>query len=201
MISIMSDKCLPPPFNRLAGKDTPIRNLTGGETLFVQSKAAAGLFYLVSGVIDLRRLTQAGHSVLIHRARAKQTFAEASLFSQDYHCTATAVCDSVVIECKRAAVTALLHSDIEFSNAMASQFALQIQENRRRVELLSIREADARVLAALGDGMLVDEITTFADMIGLAPETVYRALAKLTGKGCVVKTARGRYQRVAGRKL
>ncbi len=77
---------------------------------------------------------------------------------------------------------------------MASRFATQIQESRRRVELLSIRAADERILTALNDGLLVEDITTFAEIIGLAPETVYRTLAQLSREGRIVKTARGQYR-------
>jgi len=190
----MSIENLPPPLSRLEKCDQTRRTLEYGEALFVQDSSAAGLFYLVSGTIDLKRVTNTGHSVTIHRARAGDTFAEASIFSDIYHCTATAVCEVTVIECKRAAIARLLNTDIEFARSMASRFATQIQETRRRVELLSIRAADERILAALNDGLLVEDITTFAEIIGLAPETVYRSLAQLSQRGQILKTARGQYQ-------
>ena len=190
----MSIESLPPPLNRVNKSDRVRRTLEYGEALFFQDSATAGLFYMISGTIDLKRATNTGHSVMIHRARSGDTFAEASLFSDTYHCTATAVCDAIVIECKRAAISRLLNTDIEFACSMASRFATQIQETRHRVELLSIRAANERILAALNDGLLVEDITTFAETIGLAPETVYRTLTQLSKKGHVEKTARGQYQ-------
>ena len=190
----MSIESLPPPLNRVNKSDRVRRTLEYGEALFFQDSATAGLFYMISGTIDLKRATNTGHSVMIHRARSGDTFAEASLFSDTYHCTATAVCDAIVIECKRAAISRLLNTDIEFACSMASRFATQIQETRRRVELLSIRAANERILSALNDGLLVEDITTFAETIGLAPETVYRTLTQLSKKGHVEKTARGQYQ-------
>ena len=190
----MSIESLPPPLNRVDKSDRVRRTLDYGEALFVQDSATAGLFYMISGTIDLKRATNTGHSVMIHRARSGDTFAEASLFSDTYHCTATAVCDAIVIECKRAAISRLLNTDIEFACSMASRFATQIQETRRRVELLSIRAANERILAALNDGLLVEDITTFAETIGLAPETVYRTLTQLSKEGHIEKKARGQYQ-------
>jgi len=190
----MSIDRLPPPLDSLDKSDLLRRELAYGETLFVQNSATTGLFYLVSGTIDLKRSTRSGHIVMIHRARSGDTFAEASLFSDTYHCTATAVCEAIVIECKRAAISQLLNTDIEFARSMASRFATQIQETRRRVELLSIRAADERIVTALNDGLLVEDITTFAATIGLAPETVYRTLAQLSKEGRIVKTARGQYR-------
>ena len=190
----MSIESLPPPLNRVDKSDRVRRTLEYGDALFVQDSATAGLFYLASGTIDLKRATNTGHSVMIHRARSGDTFAEASLFSNTYHCTATAVCEAVVIECKRAAISRLLNTEIEFARSMASRFATQIQETRRRVELISIRAADERIFAALNDGLLVEDITTFAETIGLAPETVYRTLTQLSKEGRIEKTARGQYQ-------
>lgn len=190
----MSNNSLPSPLQRLDKSDRVQRTLTCGEVLFVQNSLTTGLFYLVSGTIDLKRVTKAGHSVMIHRARSGETFAEASLFSERYHCTAIANCDSVVIECRQVAIVELLNSDNEFALTMVSRFASQIQESRRRVELLSIRAADERILAALSDGLLAEDITNFADLIGLAPETVYRTLGQLSQKGQILKTARGQYK-------
>lgn len=190
----MSIELIPPPLNRLAKHDQKRRTLAGGEALFVQDSATAGLFYLVSGTIDLKRMTKNGHSVTIHRARSGETFAEASLFSDSYHCTATAISEALIIECKRLAISKLLDTNIDFARLMASRFAMQIQESRRRVELLSIRSANERILTAINDGLLVDNIASFADIVGLAPETVYRALGKLSNKGAIVKTARGTYR-------
>lgn len=190
----MSSEQLPLPLNQLAKKDLLHIALEPAETLFVQGSEPAGLFYLVSGAVDLKRTTATGHNILIHHAKVRDTFAEASLFSDNYHCTAFGVQKSELILCKRAAIERLFDTDIAFARAMASRFASQIQMSRRRVELLSIRSALERVLEALNDGLLFEDITSFADAIGLAPETVYRNLAQLSKDGKVLKTARGQYQ-------
>ena len=190
----MSATDLPPPLNQLDSRDTVRRTLLSGEVLFTQNDPTTGLFYLVSGTVDLKRTTRTGHSIMIHRARSADTFAEASLFSDKYHCTATAAIDTTIIQCKRSSVTQLLNNDIEFTRTMAFRFASQIQESWRRVELLSIRAPDERILAALSDGLLAEEISVFAETIGLAPETVYRTLSLLTQRKRILKTARGEYQ-------
>ena len=136
MISIISDHPLPSPLDRLDAADRIGRKLERGEVLFTQDQKTGGLYYLVAGTIDLTRVTQSGDSVLIHRARERETFAEASLFSSTYHCTATAACKSTVIECRRCRIDELLLRDAGFTHAMASRFAMQIQQSRRLTELL-----------------------------------------------------------------
>lgn len=196
----MSDMVFPHPFDRLDRQDQLHQTLMSGETLFFQDGETAGLFFLVSGSIDLKRTTSTGHSILIHRARAGDTFAEASLFAKHYHCTAVCIDKTHVVEFRRSTIITLLDSDLEFSRAMASRFAVQIQQSRRRVELLSIRASEERILEALADGLLTDDISSFADLIGLAPETVYRTLTKLSRSGRIMKTARGRYQLLSAEK-
>ena len=190
----MSNHQLPSPLDSLSKRDTCNIAVTQGETLFVQGGVTAGLYHLSTGAIDLKRTTETGHTVLIHHARSNSTFAEASLFSDHYHCTAYVAKDSELVLCKRSAILNLFDTDIDFARAMASRFASQIQISRRRVELLSIRSASQRILEALHDGLLFEDIASFADVIGLAPETVYRSLAKLTENGQVHKTARGQYR-------
>ncbi|MFT5048091.1 MAG: CRP-like cAMP-binding protein [Porticoccaceae bacterium] len=123
--------------------------------MFFQNNPTAGLYYLISRTINLKRSSSSGHSVIIHRAHAGDTFAEASVVSDTYHCTATALVESQLIECSRSAIESLFNSDLNFAKSMASRFARQMQQSRRRVELLSIRAADERILEAIGDGLPV----------------------------------------------
>lgn len=185
---------LPDPFNKLDGKDCVAIELIKGSSLFKQHDKATGLFYLVTGAIVLNRSTEKGDSVVLHRAKAGDTFAEASLFSEAYHCTATATCDSQIIKCKRPAVLALFDTDTEFARALLARFAFQVQTSRRITELLSIKNATDRIMAALDDGLLQDDISEFADTIGLAHATVYRGLSQLADNGKIQKTNRGTYQ-------
>lgn len=198
MIPIMSKVHLPEPFDRIGTAGTRERAVSSGQALFKQGDATTGVYYLISGGIDLIRGLASGHDVILHRARAGETFAEASLFSNHYHCTAIATRDSRVMECLRTVVQEKMTSDAEFSWQLASRFAMQIQEGRRHVELLSIRSADERILMAMEDGLLTDDIVSFASVIGLAQETVYRALKRLVDNGAIERTARGQY-RIAGK--
>lgn len=194
MISIMMPETLPSPFDQVSQSDLIVHRLQQDEVLFVQNARTTGLYYLSDGTVDLTRVNESGHNILIHRARAEDTFAEASLFSEKYHCTATAIVAATVVECRHEVISKLLATDLNFARLMVKRFALQIQQSRRRIELLSIRSADERVLAAIADGLLVEDIVSFADTIGLAAETVYRSLAALTRKQRIRKVSRGCYE-------
>lgn len=189
---------LPEPFSSMPGAACRRILLQKGQHAFHQGDAAHGFFMVESGSIELRRVTENGVTVVIHTARPGESFAEASLFSATYHCDAVALEESRLVEISRTEVLGRLQSDAEFAIALSQRFATQVQGYRRRLELLAIRSASERVYCALADGLLTNDIKTFASEIGLTHEAVYRALAKLTSQRKILKTARGCYQTLPG---
>lgn len=192
MISIIMHS-IPDPLDKIA-IDQQLRTVCVlGQTLFRQGDKTGGIYFVVSGRLDLIRHTKSGDKVVVHRAIAGQTFAEASLFSDVYHCDALARESSEVIRFDRKAILGAFTSNPEFALALTNRFALQIQQYRRRMELLAIKSAKDRVYAAMADGLLTGTIMDFAAEIGLTHEAVYRGLAKLSTAGKIQNTGRGRY--------
>lgn len=197
MISIMIDDILailPEPLNQLERSAVRQRSVDRSESLFHQGDKTRGLFYLIEGAVQLNRISEAGHSVVMLKARAGDTFAEASLFHDRYHCDAVATESAQIIECSKEAVLMKYRIEPDFALALCSRLAIQIQQTRARLELLSIRSADVRVLQALGDGFLRNSVKSFAEEIGLSPEVVYRSLASLVRRGKVRKLGYGEYE-------
>ncbi len=185
---------LPTPFDLIPRSALRQYQLKKSEVIFHQDDETRGLFFVVTGHIDLVRVTEAGHGVVIHRAKQGETFAEASLFSETYHCDAVCVSDSQLIEMNRKVVMAKFQSDSNFAFSLAQKFAQQNQFYRRKVELMAMKSAEERVFAAVLEGMLTGNIKSLAAEIGLTHEVVYRSLSKLTASGMLVKTERGKYQ-------
>ena len=185
---------LPSPLNELPEKDRRIRCFSVNEQVFSQGEQTRGVFYLVSGEVKMVRVTEDGHEILIHRAVADTLFAEASLFTETYHCDAIVSKDAYLVECSRASILRAYKSDTDFSIAIGALFAEQLQTTRKRLELLSIRNAEERVFAALVEGLLIDDVKSFAADISLSAEATYRALGKLSKVGKVRKTGYGRYE-------
>lgn len=170
------------------------QTFANGDIVFEQGAPCGGLWLVRSGRVDLQRVTESGHLVLIHRAQEAESFAEASIFSPDYHCTARVVqAGTVLIEVQREALLAVLKRDSIFALSFSILLAKQVQSYRRQVEVLSIRKADQRVFEAMAHGMLGDDIKAFAARIGLSHEVVYRVLARLAERGQIRKIERGRY--------
>ncbi len=94
----------------------------------------------------------------------------------------------------KARILQTMQQNALFALALSARFAGQIQACRRRLELLAIRSADKRDYAGMAEGLLTGSVKSLAAEIGLTHEATYRALAKLTARGALVKTGRGTYQ-------
>ncbi len=167
--------------------------LTKGDHVFRQGARSSGLFRVVTGEVTLQRHTESGHAIVLHKALGGTLFAEASIYSEHYHCDAVATVPSVIERFERGAVLAALETDPAFATSFTRHLARQIQSSRQLIELMSIRSAEARVLAALQLGLLDGPVTGFAAGIGLTHEACYRALRGLVEAGSVKKSGRGKY--------
>ncbi len=187
---------LPRPFDMLPPEHLRRLALVGGATLFRQGDPTRAIFLITAGAVRLVRHTEAGRRVVLFRARPGDTLAEPALFSDTYHCDAVAETDSTLTAIDRATVLRHLARDGAFATALVQRLAQQVQTYRRRLELLAIRPAKARVLAALADGWLTGPVTDLAADLGLTHEVVYRALAELCAEGRAERIGRGRYRAV-----
>ena len=185
---------LPHPFDLLPPSASSPRSVKRGRALFRRNDPATAMYHVIAGQVHLLRHTRQGDAVIIHRARADESFAEAALFSAAYHCDAVAAADAQLIRLDKAAILERMKQDPDFAVAMCARFAGQIQNYRRRLETVAIRDARSRVFAAVADGMLTGDIKSMAAQIGLTHEAVYRALSSLVRAGRLVKTGRGSYR-------
>lgn len=168
--------------------------LPQGNAAFHQGDTATGIYAVRHGKIQLQRHSEAGTKTILYTASAGDTFAEASLYSNSYHCDAIALEPSRIIKFSKADIVAKIASQPEFAAAIIKQFSLQVQSCRRMLELRAIRSAKDRVYAAMAAGMMGPDIKSFATDIGLTHEATYRALSKLTDQGLIKKHTRGKYQ-------
>ncbi len=188
----LSDSAIP----TIAGLRPPLRRMVAGETLFHRGDKAFGIFFLAAGRLRMQRVTPDGGTVTLHVARAGEMFAEASLFSDRYHCDAIADVACEIGVYPKQELVARFQDDPAGLWDFAATLARQIQQIRGRYELKQIRSAPDRVLQFLrlrGDAAGVyrpdGSLKDMAAELGLTHEAFYRTLAALEARGRVVRDA------------
>lgn len=184
---------LPEPFSFLPEHTIERSSVLGGEVLFRQSDLVTCLYVLISGEVRLLRFGTDGIEIVIHRAFAGESFGEASLFSDNYHCDAVAVEPSELVRFRKAEVLQHFHANPEFALSLTAHLAKQVQSYRRLLELRAVKGSEQRVYEGVCEGRLKGNIKVFASQIGLTHETTYRTLSVLVSKKRLLKVARGSY--------
>lgn len=184
---------LPDPYDRLPDIALHRVSALSRETLFQQGSVTKGLFVVLSGRVHLERVGPNGERFVIHRATAGTSFAEASIFSEEYHCDAVVIEAGDLIRIDKAAVLAAF-ADADFALSYGRQASRQIQAQRQLLEIVGIRSAEGRVMAGLVAGLLDSAVVEFAAVLHLSHEATYRALRALVDAGHVINPSRGEYR-------
>jgi CRP/FNR family transcriptional regulator len=166
----------------------------GGETLFRQGDPVYAIFAVAEGRIRLVRHGADGRTLTLHVAGKGDSFAEAALFSANYHCDAIADIDSVVAVTPKPALTDAMARDPVLTEAFMALLAGQVRDLRSQIELRNIRSARERIIAWLmlagaDRGITLDRpLKIVASEIGLSQEALYRALTLLAKDGVIERT-------------
>lgn len=174
------------------------RGFAPGELVFRAHSPARNVHYLVSGRVVMHRFGPAGEEVVIHVAQPGEYFAEASLHSERYHCTAVAAAASEVVEIPSAPLRASLRADPAFAMQWLAIVSRQLRQARARVERLCLKGARERVrhlLLTEGRGArhaytLRGTLKELAAELGLTHEALYRTLAAMEREGLLEREGR-----------
>jgi CRP-like cAMP-binding protein len=173
------------------------RSFGPGEAVFRMGAAARHVHFLAEGRVTLSRFGPQGEEVAIHAARAGEFFAEASLHSERYHCTAVVAQAALVASIPSDELRALLRSDAEFAMHWLAIVSRQLRQARTRVERLCLKGAPERVrhlLLTEGSGAthrytLHGTVKDLAIDLGLTHEALYRTLASMEREGVIARDA------------
>jgi len=172
--------------------------VAAGGTVFQQGDQASDIFLVVNGQVRLIRYTTAGESLTQYRAMPGQTFAEAALFSDMYHCTAVADMESKVACFPKKRLLQGLEEQPKVMLKLVAHLSRQVRDLRTLLEIRSIRSAPARILQYLrlqanpqtGAYTVPGHLKDLAVELGLAHETFYRVLAALEKEGRIKRNDR-----------
>lgn len=166
-----------------------------GETIFRAGARAGHVYHLIEGRVRLVRYGRSGEEVAIHVAMAGEFFAEASLQSERYHCSALAAVPSTIAAIPSARLSGLLADDPGVAQAWVAILSSQLRRARARVERLCLRSAAERVehlLLCEGRGPAFQyrpsaSLKDLAIDLGLSHEALYRTLATMVRDGRLVR--------------
>lgn len=171
------------------------RSFDAGEAVFRIGAAARHVHFLAEGRVTLSRFGPQGEEVAIHAARAGEFFAEASLHSERYHCTALVAQPARVASIPSDELRALLRRDAGFAMQWLAIVSRQLRQARTRVERLCLKGARERVrhlLLTEGAGaahryMLHGSVKDLAVELGLSQEALYRTLAAMERENLILR--------------
>lgn len=173
------------------------RKLAGGQAVFRPGDPVAHIYGVHRGGIRMVRYNDHGDEILIYRAAAGETFAEAALFGDVFHCHALAETDSTILCFDRAAILAAVSADPGVLESYCALLSRQVRELRSMLEIRSTRSAPERVLHYLrlhagreGRCRVAVTFKELASQLGLSHETMYRALKRLEDEGRISRQGR-----------
>lgn len=158
-----------------------LRSLAKDETLFLTGSPVRSMYLVTEGQIDLMRHTENGMRVLLHRAGAGSVLAEASAYSEVYHCDGSAVGPAQVRSVPLTLFRARLDGDLGLANAWAARLAHGLQGARMNAAIRSMRTVEERLEAWLAGGRPLPpkgQWQSLAETLGVTREALYRELSK-----------------------
>jgi|TARA_R110001583_G_scaffold178457_5_gene334372 CRP-like cAMP-binding protein len=158
-------------------------SLKKGGMLFLQNDETINMYFIKEGRLKLQRETLEGLTIIQHVAFKGEIIAEASLFSQNYHCSALADTNTDVSYIRKIDLLNYLDRNPTAMRQLLVLYADQIKNLRALNEIKNIRSAKERTLAFLRSEMdansevkLSISLKDVAYRIGLSHEAFYRTL-------------------------
>lgn len=178
MIGIMLKNLLTVVISRATRR----RELAKESYLFHQGDEVKSVFVVETGSIELTRFQENGAPLILQRAGPGAFLAEASVYSEIYHCDALAAEACLIHEWERSAFLKLLADTPGYSELWAAYLAKEVQSARYRSEILTRKGVSERLdcwLTWKGGAMPPKgNWKSVAAQIGVSPEALYRELAR-----------------------
>jgi CRP-like cAMP-binding protein len=167
------------------------------ELLFRRGDPARAVFCVLTGEVRLARCSASGVETVVHRARPGEFFGEASLAGGGYHCDAVCSVAGRVASLPVEELRACMLGDASVATAWIQLLSRHLRAARTNLERLRLKGARQRILHYLavepgGRGAVKPSpsLRAWASELGLAEETLYRALADLEREGVIRRRGR-----------
>jgi len=173
----------------------PTRHLPGGSQVFSPSQQADSFYVILTGRVKLYKLSPKGDEQILHLYGPGRTFGEAAMWAGiRYPAHAEVLADSTLLLVRRTVLKDLIARNAELGMAMLAGMSSKLWEFNTLIGQLSLREVPGRLAnvllempakAGTDTVVLTQTKRELAAQIGTAPETLSRALRKLTALGLI----------------
>jgi len=177
MITIMSNQL----YHSLKKLAVQTVSISRGEYLFHQGDLVNSLYLVEDGQLTLMRNQENGGTLLLNRTQAGAIVAEASLYSDHYHCSCIGEAASRLLQLPRSAILRKLSESAEISMLWSAYLANELQNSRYRSELLTMNKVSERLIGWIEwNGQLPPKGSwkNLAAELGITPEALYREIKK-----------------------
>ncbi len=157
------------------------RSLAAGEPLFHAGDPVTHVAQVRRGRIELRRATGAGSIMILQRAGPGDVLAEASVYSDAYHCDARAAEATQVMLLPVSRFRRAIAENEAVAELWAAHLARAVQSARMRAELRNLRTVAERLDAWIDAGGRVPARGRRQDLaaeLGVTREALYRELSR-----------------------
>lgn len=171
------------PISRLFEATKPVA-IVAGDSLFHVGDPVQRVYCVSSGCLALRRVAETGAEMIMQMARDGDVLAEASIYSDTYHCDGIALEDSVCKVLPKPVFLDRLTRNEVLRNAWARHLARGIQAARARAEIRGLKTVAQRLdmwLELNGDLPEKGMRSALAAELGVSREALYREIARRLG--------------------
>jgi CRP-like cAMP-binding protein len=175
-----------------------VRRVSHGEQIFVQGEPATYFFIVLDGWVKVLRLTPAGMEAVVAVFTRGQSFAEAAAFTEGrFPATAEAVTDGRLVRFQSGNLRRLIRENPDIGLSMLASTSMHLHMLVQQIEQLKSHTGAQRVaeflLSLCGDVQGPSRIdlpydkTLIAGRLGMQPESLSRAFAKLRSHGVTIE--------------
>ena len=155
------------------------------EVLFRSGSPVKFMFFVESGGVDLIRHTLSGDQLVLSRMKQGSVLAEASAYSETYHCDGVSVGHSRVKRIQIATFKKNLTLNIKLHQIWTENLAHELQAARMNAEIRTLRTVSQKLDVWLETNINLPQkgqLQTLAQTLGVTREALYRELSKRRGK-------------------
>lgn len=182
-------------------KDAVRKSCRAGETVFLQDEPARSVFLVISGAVKLSRMTPGGTEAVVAIIGRGRSFAEAMVLrGAPYPVTAEAITSCTLLQIDGGRLRQFLLENPEFAIDLLASTFVHLQGLVEQIEKLKAHTGVQRLaefLASLADCevgacevQLPYNKRLVAGHLGMQPESLSRAFAKLRPEGVETDTNR-----------